>query len=126
MGAERYANGVSLDDPRLSPIHGEMAGLPPVHLNVGTEDPFLADVRRLRGMLERAAVDVTYIEQLGAGHCYPQLGRQRRSRVGDPFAGSVDQCTPRTSRLTIPAADRSEILSRERICRRRRRGSGRS
>ncbi len=70
--AERYADGVSLDDPRLSPINARMNGLPPVHLNVGTEDILLADIRRLRIELERAGVPVSCIEQEGAGHTYPQ------------------------------------------------------
>ena len=38
FAAERYAAGVSLDDPRLSPVNGSMDGLPAVHLNVGTID----------------------------------------------------------------------------------------
>ena len=70
--AERYAAGVALDDPRLSPINASMGGLPPVHLNVGTDDLFLADNRRLRSLLEAAKVPVTCIEQEGAGHVYPQ------------------------------------------------------
>ncbi len=70
--AERYAAGVALDDPRLSPINASMDGLPPVHLNVGTDDLFLADNRRLRTRLEAANVPVTCIEQEGAGHVYPQ------------------------------------------------------
>ena len=68
--ARRYADGVPLDDPRLSPINGSMDGLPPVHLDVGTRDLFLADVRRLRTALEAAGVPVTAIEQEGAGHTY--------------------------------------------------------
>ncbi len=70
--AERYADGTPLDDPRLSPINGSMFGLPPVHVNVGTVDLFLADNRRLRTALDAAGVPVTFIEQEGATHTYPQ------------------------------------------------------
>ena len=70
--AELYAAGVPLDDPRLSPVNGVMHGLPPVHVNVGTRDLFLADVRRLRQLLEEAGVSVTSIEQEGGVHTYPQ------------------------------------------------------
>jgi len=70
--AELYADGVPLDDPRLSPLNGSMHGLPPVHVNVGTGDPFLGDVRRLRGALEAAGVAVDSVEQDGASHTYPQ------------------------------------------------------
>ena len=72
FAAERYADGVPLDDPRLSPVNGSMDGLPPVHLNVGMIDLFLPDIRRLRDDLEAAGVAVTYIEQEGGGHTYPQ------------------------------------------------------
>ena len=70
--AERYADGVPLDDPRLSPINGSMERLAPVHLNVGTLDLFLPDIQQLRAALEVAGVPVAYIEQQGCGHTYPQ------------------------------------------------------
>jgi acetyl esterase/lipase len=67
---ELYANGLPFSDPTLSPINASVAGLPPVHLNVGTEDFFLHDVRRLRNALLSAGVRVSYIEQQGAEHVY--------------------------------------------------------
>jgi acetyl esterase/lipase len=70
--ARVYADGAALDDPRLSPINASMTGLPPVHLNVGTRDLFLPDVRRLRDALHDARVPVIHIEQEGAVHAYPQ------------------------------------------------------
>jgi acetyl esterase/lipase len=71
--ARLYADGVALRDPRLSPINGDMRGLPPVHLNVGTRDLLQPDVRRLQQALLRADVPVTYIQQEGAMHTYPQM-----------------------------------------------------
>ncbi|WP_164478718.1 alpha/beta hydrolase [Mycolicibacterium stellerae] len=65
-----YANGMPFSDPTLSPINASVAGLPPVHLNVGTEDFFLHDVRRLRNAMLRNGVRVSYIEQQGAEHVY--------------------------------------------------------
>jgi acetyl esterase/lipase len=70
--ARLYANGLALDDVRLSPINGSMSGLPPVHLNVGTRDLLRPDVRRLRNALQEAGVPVTWIEQEGGIHTYPQ------------------------------------------------------
>jgi acetyl esterase/lipase len=67
---ELYANGLPLSNPSLSPINASVAGLPPVHLNVGTKDFFLPDVRRLRNALRDAGVSVDYIEQEGAEHVY--------------------------------------------------------
>ena len=65
-----YADGTPFDDPTLSPINASVAGLPRVHLNVGTEDFFLHDVRRLRDALLGNGVRVSYIEQQGAEHVY--------------------------------------------------------
>jgi acetyl esterase/lipase len=65
-----YADDLPYSDPTLSPINASVAGLPPVHLNVGTDDFFLHDVRRLRNALRDAGVVVNYIEQQGAEHVY--------------------------------------------------------
>jgi acetyl esterase/lipase len=65
-----YANGMPFSDPTLSPINASVAGLPPMHLNVGTEDFFLHDVRRLRNALLSNGVRVNYVEQQGAEHVY--------------------------------------------------------
>lgn len=70
-----YANGLPFSDPSLSPINASVAGLPPVHLNVGTEDFFLHDVRRLRKALRDNAVPVTYLEQEGSEHVYALRAR---------------------------------------------------
>jgi acetyl esterase/lipase len=46
-----------------------------VHLNVGTRDFFLHDVRRLRSALRDAGVPVDYIEQDGGEHVYALRSR---------------------------------------------------
>ena len=70
--AQLYSHGLALSDPALSPLNGDLHNLPPVHLNVGTRDLFLPDVRRLHTALSAAGVPVEYIEQEGAPHTYPQ------------------------------------------------------
>jgi acetyl esterase/lipase len=75
-----YANGLPFSDPTLSPINASVAGLPPVHLNVGTKDFFLHDVRRLRDALRSAGVPVDYIEQGDAEHVYPLRSRTPQAR----------------------------------------------
>ena len=50
-----------------------MAGLTPVHLNVGARVLFLSDIRRLRdARCTNADVTATYIEQSGGKHTYSQ------------------------------------------------------
>lgn len=70
-----YADGFPLEDPRLSPIDGDLHGLPPVHITVGDQDLLLGDSQRLRDRLGLADVQVTYLEQPGGWHCYPMVWR---------------------------------------------------
>ncbi|MDZ7886644.1 MAG: alpha/beta hydrolase fold domain-containing protein [Mycobacterium sp.] len=75
-----YADGQPFNDPTLSPINASVAGLPPVHLNVGTEDFFLHDIRRFRDALQEKDVPVTYIEQERADHVYALRGNTPQAR----------------------------------------------
>lgn len=52
-----YANGADLADPYLSPLFGDLAGLPPTFLQSGTRDLFLSNTVRLHRALRRAGVD---------------------------------------------------------------------
>lgn len=70
--ADAWANGLDLRDPRVSPIHGDLTGLPPLQLIVGTRDITLADCRTLRDRLP-AGTALTYHEEPGALHVYPLL-----------------------------------------------------
>lgn len=70
--AAAWADGVPLQDPRLSPIFGDLTRLPPVQILVGTRDITLPDCRLLRDRLP-STVPLTYHEQPGAVHVYPLL-----------------------------------------------------
>jgi acetyl esterase/lipase len=71
--AAAYAGATPLDHPALSPVNGELAGLPPVHLGTGTRDMLAHDVRLLRERLREVDVPVDYLEEPGALHAYPTL-----------------------------------------------------
>lgn len=73
--AEIYTAGAIAGDPRISPVHGSMEGLPPVHLTVGGDELLLGDALALRGRLLDAGVEVTYLEQPGAWNNYPLIWR---------------------------------------------------
>jgi acetyl esterase/lipase len=70
--AEVWAGGIPLDDPRLSPLFGAVAGLPPVDLWVGTRDITLPDCRLLRDRLT-GVVAVDFHELPGGLHVVPIL-----------------------------------------------------
>lgn len=54
-----YAPGRDLKDPMISPIFGDMDGLPPMLVHVGTREVLLGDAARLTELARRAGVDVT-------------------------------------------------------------------
>ena len=66
-----WAAAIPLDDPRVSPINGDLRHLPSVDLYIGDRDIFLPDCRRLRDTVPPGRL--TYHEQPGGIHVYPLL-----------------------------------------------------
>ena len=54
---ELYAGGADLAHPYLSPLFGDLDGLPPTFLQSGTRDLFLSNTVRMHRALRRAKVD---------------------------------------------------------------------
>lgn len=80
-----YAAGLPPDDPRPSPIHGEMSGLPPITSFTGTEDVLNPDSHRLQAACRAAGTEFELIEADGMPHVYPLLptpeGRAARRQI---------------------------------------------
>jgi acetyl esterase/lipase len=51
-----YANDANLSDPALSPLFGDLTGLPPTLLQSGTRDLFLSNTVRIHRALRKAGV----------------------------------------------------------------------
>ena len=62
-----YARGLPPDDPRVSPIHGNWADLPPIKMFGGGDDILVTDARALQAM--QPSVD--YQETAGLMHDWP-------------------------------------------------------
>lgn len=58
-GADWYASGADLREPRLSPIYGEYSGLPPLLIHVGDAEVLLDDSVRVAERAKAAGVNVT-------------------------------------------------------------------
>jgi acetyl esterase/lipase len=58
--AETYAAGEDLKHPEISPVEADLAGLPPIHLQVGTADLLLSDSDAFAERARRAGVEVSY------------------------------------------------------------------
>lgn len=54
-----YAGGTDVAQPELSPVHADLGGLPPMHIEVGTGELLLNDSIRLAARASAAGVDVT-------------------------------------------------------------------
>ncbi|WP_308120395.1 alpha/beta hydrolase fold domain-containing protein [Streptomyces bambusae] len=80
-----YAGTLDVDDPRVSPLHGSFAGLPPISVFTGTRDVLTTDSRELLRRARADGVEVDYHEEPGLPHVYPLLpvpeGRAARDRI---------------------------------------------
>lgn len=54
--AQEYANGIALDDPRLSPLFADLTGLPPTYIQVGSDEILLSDAQNLHAQLTKHGV----------------------------------------------------------------------
>ncbi len=55
--ARLYAHGHDLKDPQLSPVYGDLHGLPPTILTAGTRDLFLSNTVRVQRKLHEAGIE---------------------------------------------------------------------
>ncbi|NBU83115.1 MAG: alpha/beta hydrolase [Sphingomonadaceae bacterium] len=62
-----YAGALSVQDPRVSPIHGDWSGFPPLYVLSGGDDILVADARALQARLP----DHVYQEEAGMIHDWP-------------------------------------------------------
>ena len=87
VAARLYAGAVPRTQPRLSPVHGDLAGLPPVHLVTGAADPLVRDGRRLAAALPDAGAAHHGLDLPHGGHQVavagegPQAQQARRFQI---------------------------------------------
>lgn len=78
-----YAGGLLLDDPRVSPIHTDFAGFPPMQVYGGGDDLLVTDARALKAKCP----EVDYFEAPGSMHIWPVFrfseSRQAQARIAD-------------------------------------------
>jgi acetyl esterase/lipase len=76
-----YVDGVPLDDPRVSPLHADLHGLPPLLVVVGTNELLLDDALALVARAAAADVDVDLVVGAGMPHVFP--GRSGLARASE-------------------------------------------
>jgi len=73
--AALYAPGLALDDVRLSPLFGPLAGLPPCLLIASRAEILIDDARRLQQQMLAAGGEVELLEWANTPHAFPVLAR---------------------------------------------------
>jgi len=85
LAGRMYAGELPLDTPEASPLHGELRGLAPITVFVGTHDLLNPDAHALAQRAKDANLSVELIEQPGGQHVYPFLptltGRRARRQL---------------------------------------------
>ncbi|MBB4133359.1 acetyl esterase/lipase [Xanthomonas campestris] len=69
--AEEYANGIRLDDPRISPINGPIHRLPPVHVCAAETELLASDSERLVQRGQELGVDAELQLWADQMHAFP-------------------------------------------------------
>jgi acetyl esterase/lipase len=67
-GSERYRGDVDPRHPELSAIEADLEGLPPMHIQCGTDDILLSDSDRFAERARAAGVSVEYVRFPGMWH----------------------------------------------------------
>ncbi len=73
--AALYAPGMALDDTRLSPLFGPLAGLPPCLLIASRAEILIEDARRLQQQMLAAGGEVELLEWANTPHAFPVMAR---------------------------------------------------
>jgi acetyl esterase/lipase len=92
---QAYLDGASAREPLASPVFGDLRGLPPVLLHVGTAETLLDDSTRFAAHARAAGVDVSlevWDEMIHVWHAFaPLLPEADRAiaRIGDYLRARV-------------------------------------
>jgi len=108
--ADRYRNGTPTDHPLVSPLYGDMHGLPPLLIHAGDDEIILDDSTRLAEKAAAAGVDVTLKVWAGLWHAFPAFypwvpeARRAHREIGEWVAATLQKETAddSLSRCTQP------------------------
>lgn len=71
--AKHYAGENDPKNPLISPLFGDLRGLPPIFINSAVNDELFEDGEKFYQKARAASVDVTFRAGEGMVHCYPLL-----------------------------------------------------
>lgn len=102
-----YAGTLPTTDPRVSPLYGDIARLPPTLMFCGTHDILVTDARRLVARAAAEGAPVEYHEEDGLMHAYPLLFFPKSVKARERIAQFVGNAvgTPRPAPALQPLAE---------------------
>ena len=71
--SKHYTGNNAANLPFISPLFGDLEGLPPILINSGVDDELFDDGYKFYKKAEEAGVDITFRAGVGMVHCYPLL-----------------------------------------------------
>jgi epsilon-lactone hydrolase len=71
--ARYYVGDSPVTSPLISPLFGDLKGLPPILINSGVDDELFEDGEKFYLKAKNAGVDITFKAGIGMVHCYPLL-----------------------------------------------------
>jgi acetyl esterase/lipase len=100
-----YAGTHDLKEPLISPVYGDLRGLPPLLIQAGTRETLLSDSVRLARRAREAGVDVTLDIWEGMWH-----GWQEHPTVPEALTASNEAAKFLEGRLNTPACTTRDTL----------------
>ncbi len=73
MFSRAYCNGKDPKDPLISPLFGDLSGLPPLLMFAGDDEVMRDDTVRFARKAKEAGVEVQVVVKEGMFHCYPAV-----------------------------------------------------
>ncbi|MBN2819502.1 MAG: alpha/beta hydrolase [Bacteroidales bacterium] len=71
--SKHYVGDNNAENPLISPLFGDLKGLPPIFINSGEDDELYEDGEKFYLKSKEAGVDVQFRAGRGMLHCYPLL-----------------------------------------------------
>lgn len=71
--SHHYIGENDANNPLISPLFGDLKGLPPIFINSAVDDELFDDGKQFFVKAQDAGVDITFIEGKRMLHCYPLL-----------------------------------------------------
>jgi len=78
-------------NPFISPLFGDLKGLPPILINSGVDDELFEDGEKFYLKAKEAGVEITFTAGIGMVHCYPLLAPmfQEANEAMDEIVGFI-------------------------------------